>query len=842
MPPNLLRQRGYIALSLGTIVLAVGANLVVFTIVNALWLRPRPVADPERVVMVMGDAGSTGASETFWFAESGLQRVREVPAFEQVAGQVMTSGVNAALKPVVVFDAAGRAVETLGVTSEYFAVLGVAVRGRDFTRQDDRYGAAPVAVISDRLWRTAFGGQPDAIGRIWPASPFPIQIVGVAPVGFHGARLGEQADLWVPRNLVPRVSSVPTLPDGSQGLPEGTTPVLALGRLRPGVTVAEAQRLIARYASSDDRGLAARLTVVPLSRVYGSPDHRTLIIDESRVLRVIAATSLLVLIGGCATLMSLVLVHYERRRHELAVRLALGASRGRLVRRLALELTWLVSAGSGGALLMAGWATQALPALDLPGGVSLARLDASIDWRVALAGVAASAATVALAASLPLLRFTHAGVARHLISPTATTAAGSLRLRKVMLGIHVAATVVVLVSASLFVRTIQYGFNTGAGFDVDRTLFVSVDVGTMFDFATAAAQEAGSSGTVTPQQSERLLALLHERRSIASQRVLDRFATLPGVDVMALGPAPIGPDQAAVLARPTLIQSEGIQRVMPVGTMRVGPGYLEALGVQVIEGRGLTGAYIPATQMPQHAVVTAALAEALWPGQTALGRRIRIGSSPAALEIVGVAENFAIGSMRFESPAAILIVAGSELLAANTLTLSIRASQPERLAEPIRRLVASVTPGNPRVTTISGRDLVAADLGRERLGAWFFSGFGIVAVVLGVGGVFGLIAYLAESRRREFGVRLALGATSWDLLRTAVNAGLVPTVAGAAVGLLGAAWLAQTAEAFLIGVGRLDAVSYIGAFSLIVAVGTIAGVAAAWRVRDVSPIEALRAE
>jgi hypothetical protein len=188
---SLRSARSFSALTLTTLILAVSANLIVFTIVNALWLRPRPVHDPDRVVMVMGDAMAGGSTESFFFAEFGLQtQVRDVTAaFELVAGQVMTSGSNAVLAPRVIFQAAARPLETIGVTSEYFRVLGLTIRGRDFEADDDRLGAAAVAVISDRLWRDAFDGRPDVIGRVVSATPVPIQVIGVAPPDFQGAGL-----------------------------------------------------------------------------------------------------------------------------------------------------------------------------------------------------------------------------------------------------------------------------------------------------------------------------------------------------------------------------------------------------------------------------------------------------------------------------------------------------------------------------------------------------------------------------------------------------------------------------------------------------------------------------
>jgi ABC-type antimicrobial peptide transport system permease subunit len=184
----------------------------------------------------------------------------------------------------------------------------------------------------------------------------------------------------------------------------------------------------------------------------------------------------------------------------------------------------------------------------------------------------------------------------------------------------------------------------------------------------------------------------------------------------------------------------------------------------------------------------------------------------------------------------------SRLRASNTLRVVLRSDDPAASVDRLRVAITTVLPRSPRIVIETGRDLVERDLGRERLGAWFFSGLGVVAVGVGLGGVFGLIAYLAESRRREFGVRIALGATSANLVRVAVGSGLIPVMIGTGIGLLGAAWLAKTAQSFLIGVSALDSVSYAGVALMLVAGATAAGLTAAWRLRSISPVEALRAE
>jgi putative ABC transport system permease protein len=810
--PRVIRRHGaYVALSMTSLALAVGATLAVFTVVNALWLRPVPFADPDRLVMLMSDGA--GSDESMWFV--GLEVPGRWTAFEAVAGQVVTSGTLSSLLPHVLFEQVGHDVETLGVTSQYFRLFGQSIRGRDFTRDDNRYGAEPVAIISDRLWLRAFARRPDAIGALAAAKPFPIRIIGVAPPGFEGARRGEHADIWIPSNLVPRVAP------GASDIPEDG-PAIVFARLHPGQTATEAERRLVQEAVGEfDRRVKELVRVVPLRNVFGTPNSRTIVIREQRAGRVVAGLAGLVLLAGCATLMALVLVHYERRRRELGVRLALGASRSRLGSELAGELAWVAAGGTAGAMLVAVWSLRTLPALSLPGGVDLGRLDLSIDWRVVAAGLATTVLTLVAAALVPLTRFTRANLARELIATSSTTSASSQRLRQTLLGLHVLATIVVLVAAGLFVRAVLYGFSAGPGFDIDHTAYVRVQVVPPFM----------SSGT----DDDRLAVITKN-----TQRLKDGLHSLPGVDEVAMGPSPIGPDHVRVLLAPRTVETRGERRELRVGILTGSPELLPSLGVTIVQGRALTAA--DDSTSPRPALVTASLARTLWPVDEPVGRVFSFaGPRRSTYTVVGISADFVYGSLSQASNGVGVTVRPRSLRGMQPQFV-VRTGRPELLVEPIRKLVKDVVPDAPRLVVETGREIVARDLGPQRLGAWFFSGFGLVALVLGAGGVFGLVAYLAESRRREFGVRLALGATPGDLVWRGVGAGLMPVSIGATAGLLVAALVARLFVAVLPGLSALDPLTYASVALLMVGCAAVAGLAAAWRLRHIAPGDALRAE
>jgi predicted permease len=769
----------------------VGVNLVVFTVVNALWLKPLPFRDADRLVTI---------TQPFFVLEAPALK-----AFEAVTGQVITSESEAGLRPILVFDRVGRDVETLGVTSEYFRLFGLAIRGRDFTPDDDRVGAEPVAIISDRLWSREFGRRSEAIGAVAAARPFPIRIIGVAPPDFEGARRGEKADVWIPCNLVPRVAPAAQA---------SSVLLMVFARLYRGQTPTEvARRLV-------ETGLDPGLAVVRLKDVFGTPESRTIIISERGALSVVAGLASLVLLGGCATLMALVLVHYERRRGELAVRIALGASRRRLTSELSRELGILAVGGTIGAVLVAVWGLRTIPSLTLPGGVDLGRLDLSIDWRVLTAAVAATVLTLVAGAVLPVSRFTRASLAGELLAGPATTAsASSQRIRQTLLALHVCATIVVLVAAGLFVRAVIHGFGNGPGFDAGRTVFVTVQI---------------MSPLRDPGPPDVWRAAVTERTT----RLWDALRSLPGVDNVAAGMPPIGPEQASYLVVPSVVETRRERRVLLLGTMFGSPELLPTLGIPILAGRGLSAA--DATTKPTPAIVTASLARMLWPAENPLGHVLSFGAGRGhnTCLVVGIARDFIFGS--FARPAAGVVVTARQGGFGIEPEFAIHAAHTGTLAEPIRKVVKRAMPDAPWLRAATGHDIVARDLGRQRLGAWFFSGFGLTALILGVGGVFGLVAYLAESRRREFGVRLALGATPGDLVWRGLAAALVPVSLGVAAGLFLAALVARLFTSWLAGLGALDPLTYAAVAITMLGCAALASLGAAWRLRLMTSADALR--
>ena len=797
---TLLRShRSYFVMSTGVVGLAVGVNLVVFTVVNALWLRPLPFADSERLVTLPGAAFS------------GLDKLRQAFGEGAVAGQGITDDrfESQSLEPRIRFDSVARDLETIAVTPDYFPLFGLTIRGRDFTPDDDRRGAELVAIMSDRLWSREFGRRTDVIGAVVAARPISLRIIGVAPPGFEGARRGERIDLWIPTNAVARVVPMKT----------HSSPVLmAYARLPRGKTVADAERHVRELMSdvSQVPGFDEMTRVVPLKDVFGTPTSRTIVVREGNAVAIVAGLALLVLLGGCATLAALVLVHSERRRGEVAVKIALGASRTRLIADRSHELGWVAVSGTAAAILIAYLGLRSIPSLSLPGGVDLGRLDLSIDRRVLAAAITTTVGILFAAAWLPIVRFTRPRQAMELCAGPATTpSAASHRVRQTLLALQVCATIVVLISAGLFVRAVIHGFGAGPGFDVDRTVFVDVQMFSSFaDRVVDWRQRA-----------------VEQRTQIA-----DAIRSLPGVEAVADGELPIGPDQARLLERPIVMKVNDRQYTVALGRLNGGEDLLSALGVPIVAGREVTETDEKVKPVP--AVVTASLARTLWPEGNPIGQTVWSSLRDGKYQIVGIAPDFVFGSQA--RPAAGTLVTTRRLQGPSAGFVVRTAGPPSAIVRAIHERVKATAPDVTWISLTTGRDVVAADLGRQRLGAWFFSGFGVAALLLGVGGAFGLVAYMAESRQREFGVRLALGATIAELIRQGLFAALVPVAAGVLAGLIVAGVVSRVFAALLAGISALDGATYVAVALGMLGCAALAALTAAWRLRRMSPADVLR--
>lgn len=803
---RVLRSPVHFLLCTGAVIVAAGSAAVVFTFMNALWFRPASIQDPNSLVVVV----HTSAPRAFFpgFSPGALAWFREMGVFDGIAGQLDTNNMAADLTPRLMLARVGRVTETLGVTEDYFRVLGVAVMGPGFSAEDVQPGAPPAVVISDGIWRRAYRADPSVIGSVVNASPFPVRIAGVAEAGFTGALRGEQFQIWLPYTQLPALAGATTLGN--------VIPLVTLCRMRSGATLASTRQAFFSMYASQGRPIAD-LEVVRLTDLFGAPGVPLTIIRNDQMIRLIGGMALLLVAAGCTTLIALLLVHYQHRQREMVVRVALGATRWDLFRQVAGELSLIVFVGIAGVLVVSTMAAGVLPHFTLPGGIDLGRLDLSPDWRVFLVVAITCVLLVGIAALFPVLRLARPGVAEELNASAATGTQRTLRMRRVILGVHAALTVLILITAGLFVQSAIAALTKGPGFDYDKTLFASVRMPTVRGLSAAATQAA------------------YQRYGTAARDLLEAARAQPEIETAAIAGPPLDERIATRLDSTGELRTDDGVHDLAVIFQAVGPNYLEALGVPVLIGQAPT--------TPGELVVSATLAAEVWPDNSPIGRRLEF--SGARGTVSGVVD-MGFGSVRRGRPAMFLVFDAAEnlpaALQAGSFRFVVHSAHIAEARKKVTALIRETFPDSPAVSVISGTELVEADLGQERLGAWFLSIVGTSAWLLGVASVFGLVGYVVECRRREFGVRMALGASSRNLLRLATWAGVEPTLAGSAFGLIAALWMSKLVEAFLIGIGGIDVPTYAIGFGLFVVSGATAGLIAAVRVRRIHPMQALRAE
>ena len=806
--------------------LGLGANATMFGMLDRLLLRPPDrIADPGRVYdLGVRDLGEPWTQNTFSYAAYADFR-DHVAGFADLAAATMAVTNQRKYFPLGRGAGAERVAGEL-VTGNFFRTLGVQpLIGRFFLPTDDSAGADRAAVIGYGFWRRHFGGRADAVGRPIEIGAARYTVVGVAPSGFTGVELPE-VDVWLPVHV-------------ADGLRFDATPrwdksrnaqwLRIVGRLRPGISASQARdQATSVYREMEEQRLAEH----PEWSRWLHPDSESAVVtsiipskavadaDGSvKIAVLLSAMAVVVLIIACANVANLLLVRALARRREIAVRLALGVGRGRLIRQLLVEGVILAGAGGAGALLIAFWGSRAIRSLLLG---DAAWVGSGVDWRVFGFTAAAALLTGLVTGLAPALQAARTDLNTGLKQGGyANPGSGGFGARSVLLGTQSALALVLLAGAGLFVRSLENVAQLPFGVDVNRVLIAQMN--------------AGSVG-LAPVESRRLFLAF-----------ADRARAVPGISdaAVSLG-LPFG------LSWSTSIQVPGKPapglRQEPV-QYAVTPGYFHTLGISLLEGREFTDADRAGT-LPV-ALVNQTTADVYWPGENPVGQCARLGSDSApCTTIVGVVSNTRRQQIveglvpQVYRPLAQRADSEADGTAAFFgYTLVVRGGgDVSHLAEPVRRALQGTDPLVPYVTVRPLADMVGAQTTTWRLGASVFSAFGGLALLLAAVGLYSVLSFGVAQRFREFGVRLALGARAPDLMRQTMAQGLVPVTAGLGVGILLALLSAKLVTSLLFGVSPQDPV-VLGAVSaiLLVAAGA-ASAAPAWRAARVDPAAALRIE
>lgn len=800
-------------LSLG---LGIGAATTLASLVQAVLLRPLPVAEPERVVAVYtsdfsGPAhGASSYPDYLDFRASGV--FDGLVAYQTAPLGLAAEGVSA------------RAWAEF-VTGDYFATLGIPVaRGRALAPPDDRAGAPSVAVVSHALWQRVLGGDAGVLGRTVTLSGRAFTIVGVAEPGFSGLTRGLAMDAWVPMAARPLLGA-----DARALESRGDRGLLLFGRLPPGVSLAAAEARLRTLAGSlqeahpqewtDVRRQTRRIGLLPEWQARLQP----MLAGPVQVfLALLGAIAALVLLAACANVASLFLARLVRRRREVAVRLSLGAGRGRLVRQFLAETLLVALLGGALGTLLAYAATGAIASARLPLPVPVA-LDVQPDLRVLGFALLVSLATGLGLGLLPSLAAARADVLPGLKDGTPARL-GRGRLRGAFVVAQVALSLVLVCGAFLFLRGLGRAAAIDPGFDAGPVLAVPADL------VLSGYDEARTAGF--------------------EGRVRERVAGVDGVTAVALA-ANVHLDPLSSVRRGLRIEgyTPEADEDMEVHGAAVGAGFFEALGLPLVRGRGFTEADRPGA--PPVAVVNETFARRYWPGQDPIGRRLSTsGPEGPFLDVVGVARDAKYGTLG-EDPKAFFYVAFAQddrfvrsLGEFVPATVLVRTSggDPRARAAAVSQAVQDV---DPQLTVAPARplaDLVGLSTLPSRVAGTVLLAFGALGLGLAALGLSGVVAQSVAQRTREFGVRVAIGARRGQIVRLALSEGLRLVAVGLGLGLVLGLALARLTSSLLFGLGTADPVTFVGAPALLLAVTLGAAWIPARRASRVDPVACLRSE
>ena len=805
-----------------SLAIGIGLNTALFALLDATILRRLPVDRPEQLV----DVYTSDVDGFSWYGSSYpdyLDLRRGDRTLAGLAGYVPAVGA-------VRIDDRTRALAGEAVTGNYFQLLGVpAAHGRALRPDDDRPGSTPVVVISSGLWSDLYGEDPEVIGRSFRIGGRSYAIVGVAPEDFGGLTPPILTPaFWMPMTWIDDVQ--PTVMHNGSPTPgatrlesRGLRWLFVKGRLRDGDTAAGAaddlngvmQALEAAFPDSNE-GL--RVTVVPTGDVSTHPMFE----DRLRA----GALSLLVLIGlvlliACANVAGLLLARASARRREIGLRLAVGASRGRLLRQLLVESTVLALLGVAGGVALAWGLLAGLGAVRVPLLVPVA-LELSLNGRVLAVSVAVALGAGIAAGLMPAWTGTRSSVLGELAGRGLDWSIGGRRwsLRQALVGLQIAVCLVLLVMAGLLARNLLVTSRIEPGFSAAGTASVTMALG--------------------------LSGYDHDEAERFFERAREQVRALPGVQAVARAsraPLSLNFSRSGIAPADAPVPDP---RSIAVETVAVGAVYFDAVGVPILEGRPFDDA-IDTAGSRRVAIVNEALAQRFWPGRSAVGRRIRPAGADdnrRAAEIVGVVRNYKVRFLQ-EPPTPYVHFAASQnranLLPAPVL-LARTAGDAGALGAAMQGALRAIDPDVVFLEGLTLRDNVASQLLPAQLLAAMLGAAGLVAVWLAAIGLYGVIACAIVRRTQEIGIRMALGATHRDVLLLVVRQGAAVVAIGAAIGSVAAFAAARTTAGVLFGIDAGDALAWSGALVVLLAVGALAHALPAGRAVRVAPSTALRAE
>jgi predicted permease len=824
---SLLKRKGFAAIAIITLALGIGANTAIFTLVNAVLLKSLPVSHPEELVLFsettgegtsLQDSPPTGEWKRFSYASYQYLRDHNQSFQDVTALRSGETRLSVRMTGTQTVETAQRASGHL-VAGNYFSVLGVtAMRGRVLTPEDDKPSASPAAVVSHKYWQQQLNSDAAITGKTLVINGTNFTIVGVTPPEFFGERVRRSPDFWLPLSFQPQVELRKAYLDDKEAYW-----LMLIGRLKQEVKLPAAQadvnlairQFLTEQAGSqlnEDRQRGIQNTYLKLTE--GGQGISGLRVLYSRPLHMLMTIVIMVLLIACANVGSLLLSRAASRKAEISVRMALGASRFRIIRQLLTESLILAAVGGVLGVLLAQWGVTVL--------VTLVAKESPLDTRPDLFIMTFTAAVSIVAGLLfglvPAIRASKTDLTSAL-KEKSRTGSGRLRfnLSSSLVAMQVALSMVLLTGAGLFARSLLKLQHEDVGFDRENVLLVGID--------------------------PRLAGYKPAELNNLYQQLLDRLGSLGGVRSVSM--ATYSPMSGS--GRSSSIEVRGYTpqpgENLDVGDLLVGPNYTETLGMPLLQGREIGLRDTPASQ--KIAVVNEAFVERFLKGQNPIGHLLSIDDdSEMPREIVGVVGDLKASNAREKAEATVYRpILQVQTQAAYSVNIQIRTvSNPAGLAPAVRQSINQIDPRLPifSVTTLS--EQVQDTLKRDRLLAQLVSFFGALALILASIGLYGVMSHGVARRTNEIGIRMALGAERSHIAWMVLRETLFLVISGLVIGVPTALLAARLISNQLFGLGASDPLTLIGAAIGLTVVALLAGYVPARRATKVNPLVALRYE
>ncbi len=786
----LVKNPGFTVVAVITLALGIGANTAIFSVVNAVLLRPLDYEDPDRLVIILENNWQKGWTR-FAVAPGNFAEWREQnQVFEQMAAYTGSSFT-------LVGEGDPEQLQGTRASTNLFALLGVKpALGRDFLPEEDHSGGERVVIVSHGLWQRRFGADPGMVGKQLTLNGYSYTVVGVMPAGFRFPN--SRTELWVPVAF-----SAADLGN------RGGHFLTVSARLKPGVTLEQAQiemnaiaeRLQEQYPQTN-AAWGARVALL-VEEVVGDV--------RSSLLALVCAVAFVLMIV-CANVANLLLARAAARRREVAIRAALGASRSRLLRQLLTESVLLSLLGGALGMLLAARGVDALVSF---GPTNIPRLNQVVmDGRVLGFAFLISLATGIIFGLAPALQASQTDLTESLKEGgrSSSAGAGSQRLRRLLVVAEVALSLVLLVGAGLMIKSFVRLSKVETGFDSQNTLTAQINL----------PQSRYDDG---------------QQQAAFFRQVLERIEALPGVEsVGAVLPLPFTGDSLFSF----IVEGHPTDDMPSANYYAVSPNYFGAMGIPLLKGRFFTEADL--AESPRVAIINETMARRYFPDEDPIGKRMNITNGPPALrEIVGVVGDVKQYGLDTQSPAQMYEPYLQRPWSGMTLVVRA-ASEPTGLTSAVRREVLAVDKEQPIARAQTMEEIIADSVAPRRFSVILLAAFAAVALTLAAVGIYGVMSYLISQRTHEIGVRLALGARRRDVLRLVVGQGMRLVLLGVGIGMLAAFALTRLMESLLFGVNPTDPLTYIVVALMLTTSALLACYVPARRATKLDPLVALRNE